>query len=53
VALAGWCRAGQGRQGSWWTRGSDVTEYVLLAATVPLACWVADVYGLVRTLSVG
>ncbi|MGE2726543.1 type VII secretion integral membrane protein EccD [Mycolicibacterium pulveris] len=27
----------------------DVTEYLAVAAVVPLACWVADVYGTVRT----
>ncbi|MEO3760782.1 type VII secretion integral membrane protein EccD [Mycobacterium sp. B14F4] len=29
-------------------RMADVTEYVTLAVTVPLACWVGGVYGLVR-----
>jgi type VII secretion integral membrane protein EccD len=53
VALAGWCGAGQGERASAWARGGDVAEYVLLAAVVPLACWAADVYGLVRSLSVG
>lgn len=53
VGLAGWCRAGRGRHASSWARASDVAEYVLLAAVVPLACWAADVYGLVRSLSVG
>ena len=53
VALAGWCRAGQGRHASLWARGGDVAEYVLLAAVVPLAFWAADVYGLVRSLSLG
>jgi hypothetical protein len=28
----------------------DVVEYVALAAVVPLACWVAGVFGLVRGL---
>lgn len=31
-------------------RAVDVLEYLALAAVVPLACWVADVYGLVRGL---
>lgn len=53
VALAGWCHGGHGRHVSSWARGGDVAEYVLLAAVVPLACWAADVYGLVRSLSVG
>lgn len=53
VALAGWCRAGQGKRASSWARGGDVAEYILLAAVVPLACWVADVYELVRSMSVG
>jgi type VII secretion integral membrane protein EccD len=53
VALAGWCRTGRGRHASSWARASDGAEYVLLAAVVPLACWAADVYGLVRSLSVG
>lgn len=52
VALAGWWAAGD-RNAASWTRGSDVAEYVLLAAVLPLACWAADVYGLVRSLSVG
>jgi type VII secretion integral membrane protein EccD len=29
-------------------RGVDVAEYLALAALVPLACWVVDLYGLVR-----
>ncbi len=53
VALAGWCRAGGGKRASSWARGGDVAEYILLAGVVPLACWVADVYGLVRSMSVG
>lgn len=53
VALAGWCRARQGRRAAAWARGGDVAEYILLAAVVPLACWVADLYELVRSLSVG
>ena len=53
VALAGWCRAGRDRHTSSWARASDVAEYILLAAVVPLACWAADVYGMVRSLSVG
>jgi type VII secretion integral membrane protein EccD len=32
-------------------RAVDLLEYLALAAVVPLACWVADVYGLVRGLS--
>lgn len=32
-------------------RAVDVGEYVALAAVVPLACWVADVYSVVRDLS--
>ncbi|WP_163700819.1 type VII secretion integral membrane protein EccD [Mycolicibacterium agri] len=32
-------------------RAVDVVEYVALAAVVPLACWVAGVFGLVRGLS--
>jgi type VII secretion integral membrane protein EccD len=32
-------------------RAVDVLEYLALAAVVPLACWVAGLYGLVRGLS--
>jgi type VII secretion integral membrane protein EccD len=32
-------------------RTFDVLEYVVLAAVLPLACWVGDLYGLVRGLS--
>jgi type VII secretion integral membrane protein EccD len=32
-------------------RAVDVVEYVALAAVLPLACWVGDLYGLVRGLS--
>jgi type VII secretion integral membrane protein EccD len=32
-------------------RAVDVTEYLALAALVPLACWVIDLYGLVRGAS--
>lgn len=32
-------------------RAVDVLEYVALAAVLPLACWVGDLYGLVRGLS--
>jgi type VII secretion integral membrane protein EccD len=31
-------------------RGMDWLEYVALAAIVPLACWVGDLYGIVRGL---
>jgi hypothetical protein len=32
-------------------RAVDVLEYVAVAAVLPLACWVGDLYGLVRGLS--
>jgi type VII secretion integral membrane protein EccD len=32
-------------------RAVDVAEYVSLAVLAPLACWVADVYGLIRSAS--
>ncbi|MGX9790060.1 type VII secretion integral membrane protein EccD [Mycobacterium sp. MMS18-G62] len=32
-------------------RGVDVTEYLALAALVPLVCWVIDLYGLIRGAS--
>jgi type VII secretion integral membrane protein EccD len=32
-------------------RGLEVVDYVTLATVVPLACWVGDVFGLVRGLS--
>jgi len=32
-------------------RGVDVVEYLALVALVPLACWVIDLYGLVRGAS--
>jgi len=32
-------------------RAIDVLEYAALAAVLPLACWVGDLYGLVRGLS--
>jgi type VII secretion integral membrane protein EccD len=32
-------------------RSVDTLEYLALAAVVPLACWVADVYGLARSVS--
>jgi type VII secretion integral membrane protein EccD len=32
-------------------RAVDVLEYLVLAAVVPLACWVGDLYGLIRGLS--
>jgi len=50
IALVCWCRT---ERASSWARGGDVAEYVLLAAVVPLACWVAGVYELVRALSLG
>ena len=53
VALAGWCRAGQGGRDSSWARGGDVAEYMLLATVVPLACWVCGGYELARSLSIG
>jgi hypothetical protein len=34
-----------------WRKAVDVAEYASLAALPPLACWVADVYGFVRGLS--
>ncbi|MDO0972641.1 type VII secretion integral membrane protein EccD [Mycolicibacterium frederiksbergense] len=53
VALAAWCRAGRGTRAASWARGADVAEYILLAGVVPLACWVAGVYEVVRSMSVG
>jgi type VII secretion integral membrane protein EccD len=32
-------------------RAVDVMEYVALVAVAPLACWVADLYGVIRDLS--
>ncbi len=32
-------------------RGFEATEYLVLAAVVPMACWVSGVFGLVRGLS--
>ena len=32
-------------------RGVELLEYAALAMVVPLACWVADLYGVVRSLS--
>ena len=32
-------------------RGLDVVEYLVLAAVVPLACWIGGLFGLVRGLS--
>ena len=32
-------------------RGVELLEYAALALVVPLACWVADLYGVVRSLS--
>jgi hypothetical protein len=32
-------------------RAIDIAEYLALAAVVPLACWVAGLYGLIRGLS--
>jgi hypothetical protein len=32
-------------------RGVEMLEYAALAAVVPLACWVAGLYGLIRGLS--
>lgn len=46
-------RTGPGERGPFWARCLDITEYVLMATVVPLACWVGGLYGLVRTLSVG
>ncbi len=32
-------------------RGVDVLDYVAVASVIPLTCWVADVFGIVRGLS--
>ena len=32
-------------------RSVELLEYLALATVVPLACWVADLYGVVRGLS--
>ena len=32
-------------------RSLELLDYVALAAVVPLACWVGDVFGIVRGLS--
>lgn len=53
VALAAWSGAGQGGRGPAWSRAVDVLEYLLIAAVVPLACWVAGLYEVVRSMSVG
>lgn len=53
VGVATWCWAGRGRRASSWARAGDAAEYILLAASVPLACWAAGLYELVRSLSVG
>lgn len=33
------------------SRGVDIVEYLALAAVIPMACWVAGVYGVVRGMS--
>ncbi|MGK2903744.1 MAG: type VII secretion integral membrane protein EccD [Mycobacterium sp.] len=53
VALAAWCRFTRETTTPVWSRALDIVEYVLLAAAVPLACWVAGIYDVVRSLSVG
>jgi hypothetical protein len=53
VAMAAWCRFKRGTTTPVWSRAVDTLEYVLLAAVVPLACWVIGIYDVVRTLSVG
>lgn len=53
LALAAWFRSRRQATTPVWSRAVDVLEYGLLAAVVPLACWVIGIYELVRTLSVG
>ncbi len=53
VALAGWWHAGRARRAPSWSRTADIAEYLLIAAVVPLACWVAGIYQVVRSLSIG
>ena len=53
VAVAGWWHAGPAGRAPSWSRIVDIVEYVLIAAVVPLACWVAGLYQVVRSLSLG
>lgn len=53
VAVAAWSQAGPGGRGPAWSRVVDILEYLLIAAVVPLACWVAGLYAVVRSLSIG
>ncbi|GAA2569206.1 type VII secretion integral membrane protein EccD [Mycolicibacterium diernhoferi] len=53
VALAGWWHAGRAHRAPSWSRTADIAEYLLIAAVVPLACWVAGIYQVVRSLSLG
>ncbi|WP_395308109.1 type VII secretion integral membrane protein EccD [Mycobacterium sp. AMU20-3851] len=53
LALAGWCYAGRAARAPSWSRTVDIAEYLLMAAVVPLACWVAGLYQVVRSLSLG
>jgi hypothetical protein len=32
-------------------RGIEVVDYVSLVAVLPLACWISDLFGIVRGLS--
>jgi hypothetical protein len=32
-------------------RGVELVEYIALGLVVPMACWVGDVFGVVRELS--
>lgn len=61
---AGWCAATGLAAAAWWaarrpsagpvlTRTVDVAEYGLLTAVVPLSCWVAGCFDLVRSAGLG
>lgn len=53
VALTAWCRIKWAAATPVWSRIVDIIEYLLLAAVVPLACWAAGLYELVRSSSLG
>ncbi|MGK2866509.1 MAG: type VII secretion integral membrane protein EccD [Mycobacterium sp.] len=53
VALAAWCRMAWAAATPVWSRIVDIIEYGLLAVVVPLACWAAGLYDLVRSSSLG
>lgn len=52
VAVTGWCYGKRSTASPTLARGVDIMEYVLLAAVVPVACWVSGGYELIRSLSI-